>query len=131
MNYHIVDERHSIDDHVGRVGNDDAKDDDISTTRRQNSKFSSNIESYYYDVNNRNIVDTDRFNDILEGVVDDNDDAEDDSNDNVDLCKVDKLRPQISIDIVINQLITTDEILRYNLRSLNKNEPETPPSSLL
>jgi len=116
LNYHIVEERHSTDDHVVLVGNDVAKDNDIhevrkgktSTTRRQSSMFSSNIERYYFE-NDRNIDDIDRFNDIFGGGVDEF--TKDDSNDNVDKCKVDKLRPQSSF-FIYDQIYNDDDSIK-------------------
>ena len=70
LNYHIVDERHSTDDHVGRVGNDDAKDYNIH-------EVGMGIKSLFlfnYD-NDRNINDIDGL------YYDDDDGTEDDNND--------------------------------------------------
>ena len=69
LNYHIVDERHSTDDHVGRVGNDDTKDYNIH-------EVGMGIKSLFlfnYD-NDRNIDD-------IDGLYYDDDGTEDDNND--------------------------------------------------
>jgi len=116
LNYHIVEERHSTDDHVVLVGNDVAKDNDIhevrkgktSTTRRQSSMFSSNIERYYFE-NDRNIDDIDRFHDIFGGG--DDEVIKDDSNDNVDKCKVDNQRPKSSF-FIYNQIYNDDDSIK-------------------